>query len=117
MSFGDRVLVALEYRGMTREELYSVTGLKSSYLVGYIKNPRRSPTLATALKIAGALNVSLDYLAGATDALIALRGQSKSYADPRQDELNNAWDKITVEYQDSLLMTARAYAQLGGDGE
>ena len=67
MSFGNRVLDALVMRGMSREELYARTDLKSSYLVGYIKNPNRSPTLSTACKIALALDVSLDYLAGLID--------------------------------------------------
>lgn len=111
MSFGKRVLAALEYRGVTREELYAATGLKSSYLVGYLNNPDRSPTLATALKIAVALDVSLDYLAGAVALPIALRDCDRTYADVRQEALNDAWSDMTIEYQDSLLLTARAYAR------
>ena len=67
MSFGERVIEALDLKGMTREELYVATGLKSSYLVGYLKNPDRSPQLSTACKIALALDVSLDYLGGLID--------------------------------------------------
>lgn len=67
MSFGERLLKVLDSKNMTRADLCRLTGLKSSYLVGYIKNPDRSPTLSTACRIALALDVSLDYLGGLID--------------------------------------------------
>ena len=67
MNFGQRLLDILDERGMTRADLCRLTGLKSSNLVPYIKNPDASPKLSTAIKIADALNVSLDYLAGRTE--------------------------------------------------
>ncbi|MDY3982208.1 helix-turn-helix domain-containing protein [Paraeggerthella sp. LCP19S3_G8] len=67
MNFGQRLLDILEDRDMTRADLCRLTGLKSSNLVPYIKNPDASPKLSTAVKIADALDVSLDYLAGRTE--------------------------------------------------
>ena len=67
MSFANRVQAALDARGMTRADLCRETGLKSAHLVPYYRDPERSPNMATAIKIAAALGVSLDYLAELTD--------------------------------------------------
>lgn len=67
MNFGQRLLDILDEKGMTRADLCRLTGLKSGHLVPYIKDANRSPKLSTAIKIADALDVSLDYLAGRTE--------------------------------------------------
>lgn len=67
MSFGERMQEALRVRGMSQADLCRKTGLKSGHITPYITNPDRDPRLSTAVKIADALNVSLDYLAGRSE--------------------------------------------------
>lgn len=67
MGFGNRLMKVLDMKEMTRADLRRLTGLKSSNLVPYIKNQNASPKLSTAMMIAEALEVSLDYLAGRTN--------------------------------------------------
>lgn len=63
MSFGQRLLDILDEKGMSRADLCKATGLTSGHLVPYLKDPSRSPNLSTAIKIADALDISLDRLA------------------------------------------------------
>lgn len=68
MTFGERLQSVLDAQGINRAELCRRTGLKSSNLVPYMKkDSERSPKLSTAVLIANALGVSVDYLAGLTD--------------------------------------------------
>ena len=67
MGFGQRVKRVLDTRGIKPADLSRELGWNTGALSQYIKNPDRSPTLSTACKIALALDVSLDYLAGLID--------------------------------------------------
>lgn len=68
MTFGERLQAVLDAQGINRAELCRRTGLKSANLVPYMKpGSDRSPKLSTAVLIANALGVSLDYLAGRSD--------------------------------------------------
>lgn len=68
MTFGERLQAVLDAQGINRAELCRRTGLKSANLVPYMKpGSDRSPKLSTAVMIANALGVSLDYLAGISD--------------------------------------------------
>lgn len=103
MNFGQRLLDILDERGMTRADLCRLTGLKSSNLVPYIKNPDASPKLSTAIKIADALDVSLDYLAGRTEP------ETLPYPDMETERLAEGFSQLnrdgrmvvldTVEFQ------------------
>lgn len=67
MGFGNRMLDSLERKGWSQADLCKATGLKSGLISQLATNDDRDPRLTTAAKIAEALEVSLDYLAGRTD--------------------------------------------------
>lgn len=67
MSFNERMLQALDAKGWTQADLCKATGFKSGLISQLATNKNRDPRLMTAAKIAKALDVSLDYLAGLTD--------------------------------------------------
>ena len=64
VTFADRLLEAMDARGIDRRELCARTGLKSANITDYISHPERSPRLSSAFLIADALDVSIDWLAG-----------------------------------------------------
>ena len=67
MGFGQIVNDELLKRDMTPADLSRQLGWNTCVLSQYMNNPNRDPRLSTAAKIAKALDVSLDYLAGLTD--------------------------------------------------
>lgn len=67
MGFGQIVNDELLKRDMTPADLSRQLGWNTGVLSQYMNNPNRDPRLSTAAKIAKALDVSLDYLAGLTD--------------------------------------------------
>ena len=67
MGFGQRVNDILLKKNMSPADLSRMLGWNTGALSQYMNNPDRSPKLSTAVKIADALDVSLDYLAGRTD--------------------------------------------------
>lgn len=62
-SFGDRLYKIRDKKGMSRPELASRSGLCVSTITEY-ENSSREPSLYSAERIADALGVSIDYLAG-----------------------------------------------------
>lgn len=112
MNFGERILAILEAKNMTRADLCRVTGLKSSYLVGYIKNPDRSPTLSTACKIAIALDVSLDYLGGLIDEPRPIDWEQVREAaeqlSPEVREIVDAYESSNAQGKASIMAVAQA---------
>ena len=68
-AFEERMQALLDRRGRGgRVEIARKTGVCRGLLTEYIKG-KHLPTLAVAVAIADALNVSLDYLAGRTDEM------------------------------------------------
>lgn len=63
MTLGERLREARLNRGMTAGELSQHAGVSAASISHY-ENDNRWPTLYTAACIAGALNISLDWLAG-----------------------------------------------------
>lgn len=97
MNFGQRLLDILDEKNMTRAELCRLTGLKSSNLVSYIKDPNRSPKLSTAVKIADALGVSLDYLSDSNDP------QESTYIDAQKSRLLDGFSKLNAEGRSDVI--------------
>lgn len=64
MGFGQRVNQVLLERGETPASLSKRLGWNNGVLSQYMNNPDKDPRLSTAVKVAKALNVSLEYLAG-----------------------------------------------------
>lgn len=67
-SFGEILKFEMDRKGINQAELCRRSGLKSGHVSPYLNEKAdRDPRLSTASKIAEALDVSLDYLAGRTD--------------------------------------------------
>ena len=115
MSFGERLQQVLDAKSMTRADLCRLTGLKSSNLVPYMKkDPERSPKLSTALLIADALDVSLDFLAGRTDEMF--RKPSLDRLDEVETELIENYRESEPQWRKNITMTARAAAGESKEG-
>lgn len=67
MTFQERLNSSLEARGWRQSDLCKASGLSSAQATHLMNGRTKEPTLSTAAKIADALEVSLDYLAGRTD--------------------------------------------------
>lgn len=68
MSFGKRLNQLLLERDMSPAALSKILGWNTGVISQYLNKPDRDPRLSTAVKIADALDVSLDWLAGRTDS-------------------------------------------------
>ena len=64
MSFGKRLNQILLERDMSPAALSKILGWNTGVISQYLNTPDRDPRLSTAIKIADALDVSLDHLAG-----------------------------------------------------
>lgn len=65
-SLAERLRSIRKTRGLTQAELGSVAALPAA-AVSHLETGRQEPTLKTILRLADALGVSIDYLAGRTD--------------------------------------------------
>ena len=104
-SFADRLLDALDEKKLTRADLCRMTGLKSAHLVGYIKNPDRSPKLSTAIKIADALDVSIDWLAGREG--FDMHGR----IDPKRAQYSPEEKKLVDDYRNTMPSWQRTISE------
>lgn len=62
--FAERLNEILEKREMKQADLCRLSGLSSAQVTYLISGRTKDPSLTTATKVANALDVSLDYLAG-----------------------------------------------------
>lgn len=111
MSFGERMQAVLDERGMTRADLCRATGLTSGHLTPYMKDPDRSPNLSTAVKIASALDVSIDYLAGITDDPTPRHATAPALA-PSERELLGDYRSLDPPGRDTARAQVRLLAEL-----
>lgn len=64
MTFGDRLKRERERLGIKRGRLAKMANVPRSVIIRAEENPKSSMTVASAVKLARALNVPLDVLAG-----------------------------------------------------
>ena len=96
---GDRIRSAREHRGWTQERLAQAAGISKGFLSD-IENDKRNISSGSALKIADALGISLDYL---------LRGQSGERERQRQPvsippELSRLAEEMELSYRETLTL-------------
>ena len=104
MTFGTRLQKVLDEKGMNRADLCRLTGLKSANLVPYMKpGSERSPKLSTAVLIANALDVSLDYLAEREDE----ETKPKVEMDPDSAALLRDYSQCTPERRRTIAALTR----------
>ena len=63
-TLADRIQKAMVVRGMTQADLARATGFSTSKIAYICNGNTKDPQFTTVIKIANALNVSLNYLAG-----------------------------------------------------
>lgn len=63
-TLAERITYAMDKRGMTQADLARATGMSTSKISYICNGSTKDPQFTTVLKIAAALNVSLNYLAG-----------------------------------------------------
>ena len=68
MGFKDNLKVQLEYSGMLVKELAARSGVKKKTIDSYLGNRSYIPSVESALSIAKALGVSVEYLVTGTDS-------------------------------------------------
>lgn len=63
-TLAERIQYAMDKRGMTQADLARATGIGTSNIAHIVTGKTKDPRVSNVLKIARALGVSLDYLAG-----------------------------------------------------
>lgn len=63
-TLSERIQNALDVRGMTQADLVRITGMSSAIISQIVSGRTPDPRFMTVVKIARALDVSLEYLAG-----------------------------------------------------
>lgn len=61
---GERIQNALDVRGMTQADLARATGLSTGLIAQIVSGRTKDPRFSNVVKIARALDVSLEYIAG-----------------------------------------------------
>jgi transcriptional regulator with XRE-family HTH domain len=96
---GDRIKAAREKRNWTQEQLADAAGISKGFLSD-IENDKRNISSESALKIADALGISLDYL---------LRGETGQRERDRQpvtipSALSSVAEELGLSYSDTLTL-------------
>lgn len=63
-TLAERIQHAMKVRGMSQADLARATGIATSNIAYIVTGKTKDPRLDSVIKIAKALDVSLDYLAG-----------------------------------------------------
>jgi len=63
-TLGERIQAAMDMRDMTQADLARATGLSTGLIAMIVNGRTKDPRFTNVVKIARALNVSLNYLAG-----------------------------------------------------
>lgn len=103
MDFHERLLSIMESRGLKQVDLCELTGLSSAQANHLVNGRTKDPKLSTALTIADALGVSLDYLAGREAPQ-----PPPYYEDARQRKLNADFAELSDVGRESAVGTVAA---------
>jgi len=101
-TIGEKLEALMELRGITQGVLELRSGVKQTTISGIITKDR-SPRLDTAVALADALDVSLDWLAGRDR-------KHQPPLDPEQLALLEAFDRLDEDHRSVLLNIARDLA-------
>ena len=109
MSFGKRLVEVRKEKGLSQEDLATLIGTKGP-AIGRYERGTANPTIEVAIRLADALEVSLDYLVGKVDTVIdaATLSRVKDIATLSEDDRY-----FVLRAMDGLLRdikTQKAYA-------
>jgi len=109
MSFGKRLMEVRKKKGLSQEDLATLIGTKGP-AIGRYERGAANPTIEVAIRLADALDVSLDYLVGKVDIALdadTLKRMKDINALPEEDR------QFILRAMDGLLRdikTQKAYA-------
>ena len=69
MNFKDRLREEIEYKGLSVKELANLVNISYSTMLSYIDARGTLPNVETAVKIAGVLGVTVEYLVNGTGSV------------------------------------------------
>lgn len=95
MCFHERLVAIMDARGLKQVDICELTGLSSAQANHLVNGRTKDPKLSTAIKVADALGVSLDYLAGREAPQ-----QPPAYSDARQRRMNAAYESMADDDKD-----------------
>lgn len=101
MEFKNVLPATLKIKGMKQKELAEIAEISPGTISDYI-NKDVSPSLSSVVKIADALNVSLEYLAGNISYEEELGNARRDQLNRRYEELNEDGQIKALEYVDDL---------------
>jgi transcriptional regulator with XRE-family HTH domain len=104
MELGNRIVQLRKQKGLNRDELGKLVGT-SGAIIGRYERDEMSPSIEMAAKIADALEVSLDYLVGASSVLV--KDKKMTYRLELLDQLNQQEKERILYVLDTLLKEAR----------
>lgn len=117
VNFADRLLEAIEYRGVSQKWLADTANTTEATISRYVHN-KTSPSILVILRdIAVALNVSADFLIGVTNM-----PQSKEQLGAEEKVIASVWNKVSDDDKKvffALLdkyLTQKEKAELNGGG-
>lgn len=109
MSFGEKIATIRKKKGLSQEELAKKVGI-ISVTIGRYERDEIKPSIDTAAKIAEALDTSLDYLVGNSDAVLE-KTLVKKITDIQK--LSNDDKNVVIKLIDAFLrdtIAKKAYA-------
>jgi transcriptional regulator with XRE-family HTH domain len=109
MSFGEKIAVIRKKKGLSQDELAKKVGT-ISVTIGRYERDEIKPSVDVAAKIAEALDTSLDYLVGNSDAVLE-KTLVKKITDIQK--LSNDDKNVVIKLIDAFLrdtITKKAYA-------
>ncbi len=68
MNFKDRLRESIEYKGLLIKEIAAIAGINNNTFLSYVDARGSLPNVETAVKIAKALDVSVEYLVTGEEA-------------------------------------------------
>ena len=101
MGFKENLKSELEYKGLLVKELAHKSGIKKQTLDNYLSTHNSIPNAEMAVKIAKALDTSVEYL------ITGETTESKKSEDSDINELTSKYQKISDEKKAALLQIAR----------
>lgn len=96
MQLNQRIQFLLSKKGMSQAELSRASGISSAQVAHIVTGRTKDPAISFAIKIADALDVSLDYLAGRDMDEI-------QYSDEYRQKLNDHYEQLNDEGKKQVL--------------
>ena len=99
MGFKENFKDELSYKGMSSKELSNITGISQGSISNYLKEKSSIPSADVAVKIAKALNVSVEYLVTGKESQCQLKRYS-----PEVKQVSEKLEKLS-EHDKKIIVT------------